>query len=171
VKLLPLIAILLSACVTPGQQRHDALMRNSREFADNVRWARYEHATDNLPPDEARKFLKRVELIEEELVIADQEITAVEPDNSGYKARVLLWFEWYTKRDPIVRKTFLDQSWSFVEGRWLITEQRRTRGERFPLVLEKAESEEKTADDATTEPAADDAATSPPPRPPGPASP
>ncbi len=128
----------LGGCITPGQQRQDALLRLSREFNNDLRWARYDTAVAHFQPAEARRFLKRVDLVGEELVIADHEMTSIKFEDPALKARTVAVFEWYTKRDPVLRKTSISQDWLFEEGVWRVTKQVRLRGPRFPLVPELA---------------------------------
>lgn len=127
-----------SGCITPGQQRQDTLLRLSREFNNDLRWGRYDTAVAHFQPAEAQRFLKRVDLVGEELVIADHEMTSIKFEEPALKARTVAVFEWYTKRDPVLRKTSVSQDWLFEEGVWRVTKQVRLRGPRFPLVPEIA---------------------------------
>ncbi|MCG5051634.1 MAG: hypothetical protein KA712_01615 [Myxococcales bacterium] len=136
----------LWACLSPGQQRQDALLRISREMNNDLRWGRYETAVSHFEPAAGLAFLKRVDLVEDDLVIADHEMTSIKFDEPPVKAKTIVHFEWYTKRDPVVHKTSVEQTWEHREGAWALTKQRRLRGERFPLVTEPAEKTKATAD-------------------------
>lgn len=125
-----------SACLNPKQQRQDTLLRLSREFNNDVRWARYDMAAAQFSSLEATRFLKRVDLVAEELVIADHEMTSIKFEEPSDKAKTIVVFEWYTKREPVVRKTSVVQVWAFEEGSWRLESQTRLRGPRFPLVPE-----------------------------------
>lgn len=135
---------LSSGCLSPGQQKQDVLVRSSREFNNDLRWARYDTAAGYFNGEEAVRFLKRADLVEDELVIADHEMTSIKFDQPPVKAKTVAHFEWYTKRDPVIRKTSVEQNWEIVGGDWKVMSQRRLRGERFPLVPESPKSE--TAD-------------------------
>jgi hypothetical protein len=77
-------------------------------------------------------------------------MTSVKFDDTPVKAKTIAHFQWYTKRDPVFRKSSIEQRWEIVGGDWRVTSQRRLRGERFPLVPEPPKSE--TADVGTLEP-------------------
>lgn len=126
----------LSACLSPAQQRQDTLLRLSREFNNDVRWGRYDTALAHFEASEGARFLERVELVGEDLVIADHEMTSIKFEDSGTKARTVAVFEWYSQREPVIRKTSVAQDWTFEEGAWRLTKQVRLRGPRFPLVTE-----------------------------------
>ena len=128
----------VSACFSPKQQRQDTLLRLSREFNNDVRWGRYDMAAAQFSPVEASRFLKRVDLVAEELVIADHEMTSIKFEEPSSKAKTIVVFEWYTKREPVVRKTSVAQTWGFDQGSWRLESQTRLRGPRFPLVPEAA---------------------------------
>ncbi|MDX2023423.1 MAG: hypothetical protein SF187_24520 [Deltaproteobacteria bacterium] len=138
------------ACISPGQQKQDQLLRSSREFNNDIRWARYDTAAGYFEATEGLRFLKRADLVEDELVIADHEMTSIKFDQPPVKAKTVAHFEWYTKRDPVIRKTSVEQTWEIVGGDWRVTSQRRLRGDRFPLVPESAKSE--TADAGASQP-------------------
>lgn len=143
-----------AACISPGQQKQDLLLRSSREFNNDIRWARYDTAAGYFEPAEAARFMKRADLVEDELVIADHEMTSIKFDVPPVKAKTVAQFEWYTKREPVIRKTSVEQRWEIVGGDWRVTSQRRLRGDRFPLVPESAKSkaETETADAGAAEP-------------------
>ncbi len=129
-----------SGCMSPAQQRQDTLLRLSREFNNDVRWGRYDTAAAQFERAEGVRFLQRVELVSEELVIADHEMTSIKFEDGGTKAKTIAMFEWYTKRDPVIRKTSVAQDWVFDQGAWQVTKQTRLRGPRFPLVTEPLEA-------------------------------
>lgn len=127
---------LAAGCITPGQQKQDTLLRNSREFNNDIRWGRYDTASAHFETAEGLRFLKRADLVAEELVIADHEMTSIKFDVPPVKAKTIAYFEWYSKRDLVIHKTSVEQSWEIIDGDWRVVKQRRMRGERFPLVPE-----------------------------------
>jgi hypothetical protein len=135
-------AVLAAALIAGGcmmgatQQREENLVRTARLFNDDLRWARYEQMTGSMPVDEARAFTKRVELVRDELVIADFEVTSITFAQGSDKATVTVALEWYTKREPTVRATTLEETWEHRPAGWMMVKQRRTRGDRFPLTPE-----------------------------------
>ena len=125
--------------LTPKQRREEALLREARQWNDDLRWARWEVVRESLPPDDARLFAERAALIGDDLMMADSEVTQIAFGQPSIKALVTVKIDWYTKRDMTVRSTTLQQRWEQRDGRWLMVEQRRTRGARFPLVTEPAD--------------------------------
>ena len=126
-----------AGCVTPAQRRRADLPRIARTYNNDLRWARYEVASTRMPKQEGQRFLKRASLLEDELEIADHEVVSVTfEDSSGEAAQVVVRFEWYLKREPVVRRTYILQSWKFDDGAWQVKDQRRSRGERLGLFLE-----------------------------------
>jgi hypothetical protein len=147
-----LMLLLGVGCVTPAQQRVELLGQNVREWNADVRWARYENAAASLPPDEAKSFLKRVDQVEKDLIIADFEVVNIKVGEPSTKATVIVRFEWYSQSRPIVSSSVIEQRWEFIGGVWMVQDQKRLRGERFALVPEVASDEapkatpEKTSD-------------------------
>jgi hypothetical protein len=130
---------LLAACaVTPAQRREDTLVREARTFNDDLRWQRYEQLHSSMPAGEAQLLSSRAEAMGDDLAMGDYEVMSISFDEGSEAARVTVKFEWYSKRDPIVRAATLEQRWEYQAGRWLMTKQRRVRGDRFPLVTEPA---------------------------------
>jgi len=130
-------ALLGLACMmTPNQQREDTLIREARAFNDDLRWARYDQLSASLPRDEAALFLARANAVGDDLVMADFEVTSINFGPHSDTATVGVSLQWYTRRASILHSTTLEQRWEMRAGRWLMTKQRRVRGDRFPLVLE-----------------------------------
>lgn len=137
-----LMGVALAACITPGQQRVELLSRSAQEFNADLRWGRFETAASSLPPDEARRFLARVDLLEKDLVMADFEVTQIKLGDPTTSATVLVAFEWYQHSDPVIRRTVVEQKWEHQGGAWMVIEQRRLRGERFPLIPDAPEPQQ-----------------------------
>ena len=125
-------------CLTATQEREGTLVRMARTFNDDWRWGRWEAMAGAMPPDDARRFRERVESLDEELELADFEVTAIDFGPDSKTATVVATFEWYWKSDLRVRKTTVTQRWSAETGPWTMVEVRRTRGDRFGLVPEPA---------------------------------
>ena len=133
------------ACMTPGQRREDDLVRDARMFNDDFRWGRWDILGQSMTPEENALFQARKNLVDTDLVIVDYEVTAVRFMEKSEAATVDVKLEWYKKSDPTVRQATLQQRWELRAGRWMMIKQRRSRGDRFPLVPEPAG--EKTAAD------------------------
>jgi hypothetical protein len=136
VLVLALVAGLAGACFTASQRREEVLIKQARMFNDDWRWARWEAMATSMPREDAVAFQKRVQALEEELVLANYEVLQIAFDPGGDAATVSAWFEWYLKRDPIVRKTTVSERWEHKDGQWQVVSIRRTRGDRFGLVTE-----------------------------------
>ena len=123
-------------CVTPSQNRQDALIRVAHDYNDGLRWGRYDHVTPHLAMDEAERFLARTGALADDFEMADEEIAAIEFSEGGTRADVKVDFTWYNQRRSLVRRTLVTEEWRFHDGRWFCAAQRRVRGDRFPLVVE-----------------------------------
>ena len=132
-------------CIAPGQRREDDLIRDARLFNDDFRWGRWDILGQSMTPEENALFQARKNLVDTDLVIVDYEVTAVKFMQGSEAATVDVKLEWYKNSDPSVRHTTLQQRWEVRNGRWMVIKQRRSRGDRFPLVPEPAT--EKTAAD------------------------
>lgn len=137
-----LLAILVSASVTAcfgtNQRRQEVLVQNARAFNDDWRWGRWDSMAGAMPREDATAFLSRAQTLEPELVVADFEVTSITFSDQASRAVVVAKFEWYMKRDPVIKNTTVEQLWQFLDNRWQVTKIRRTRGDRFGLVLEPA---------------------------------
>lgn len=140
------LAAFTAGCMTPTQRREEDLIHGARMWNDDFRWARWEIVGQSLTPEENALFQERRHLVENDLVIADYEVTSVRFAKGSQAATVEVSLEWYRKSDPTVRQAALQQRWEQRAGRWLMIKQRRVRGDRFPLVPEPVD--EKTVPSA-----------------------
>jgi hypothetical protein len=131
-------ALAAPACLTNAQRREDALTREARLWNDDYRWARWEQVVTLMPKDEAAALLARVELVRDELVIADSDFKSITFGSAMESAVVAVDLEWYNKRDMTVRHASFEQRWEYRDGQWLCIKLRRLRGDRFPLVTDPA---------------------------------
>ena len=137
---LALVGLLLAtACLTTTQRREEDLLLNARMWNDDFRWGRWEIVGQSMPAEENALFQERRSLVDEDLVIADYEVTAIHFLEQSHAATADVKIEWYRKSDPTVRHASLQQRWEHRAGRWMMIKQRRVRGDRFPLVPEPAE--------------------------------
>jgi len=133
---LALLGLALAGCFSASQRREDDLIREARVFNDDLRWARWDQAGSSMKPEEKRLFLERVDLVGNDLVMCDFEVKSIHFDTGSSIANVIVAIDWYSKRDPNLRSTTLEQRWESHHGHWIMTKQRRSHGERFPLVTE-----------------------------------
>jgi hypothetical protein len=124
-------------CITPAQNRQDALVRIVHEYNDGLRWKRYDRVTAHLAEAEALRFLKTSAALGEEFEMADEEVVVIEPlGDDGLRAAVTVNFSWYNQRRALLRKAVVLEDWRFRGGRWLCDGQRRVQGDGFPLASE-----------------------------------
>lgn len=134
--MLVLLGAAVAGCMTPSQNRQDALVRITHEYNNGLRWGRYQDVTAHLAADEAQRFLARADRAGDDFEMADAEITAIGFKDGGTGADVVVDFTWYNQRRALVRKTRVGEEWRYRDGRWLCVAQRRLGGDRFPLVAE-----------------------------------
>jgi hypothetical protein len=132
------IGLLGAGCFAASQHREELLIKQARMFNDDWRWARWEAMATAMPQEDAVAFQRRVQAVEEQLVLADYQVTEIAFDADKQGANVSAWFEWYLKRDPTVRKTTVAERWEQRNGQWQVVKIRRTRGDRFGLITEPA---------------------------------
>jgi hypothetical protein len=133
---LALLGLALAGCFSATQRREDEFIRDARMFNDDLRWARWDQAGSSMPADDRRLFLERVDLVGDDLVMCDYEVKSIHFDTGSSAATVTVAIDWYSKRDPNLRSATLEQRWESRGGRWMMIKQRRSRGDRFPLVTE-----------------------------------
>ncbi len=145
------LAVCALGCMTPTQRREDDLVRDARMWNDDFRWARWDIVGQSLPSEENVLFQERRNLLSDDLVIADYEVTSVHFVQGSRAATVEVTLQWYRKADPTVRQATLRQRWEQRSGRWMMIKQRRVRGDRFPLVPEAVEEKTSPATESARE--------------------
>jgi hypothetical protein len=141
---IPLLALALpaflglgAACMTPSQRRADSLAKVAREYNDGLRWGRDEAVLACLSAEDARALRARRADLGDDLVIADHEVKSIQIAPDADTATVVAEFSWFNQRRNIVQKSTIEQTWTWSVNHWLVTEQRRIGGDRFPLVPER----------------------------------
>jgi hypothetical protein len=135
-KLLLSALVLCAACVAPSQRREESLLKTAREFNDGLRWGRDDQVAACLTAVEAQSLQTRKADLGDDFVMADQDTKSIQIAPGAQKATVVAEFTWYDQRRALVKKSTIEQKWEWLNGRWLVTSQRRTHGDRFPLVPE-----------------------------------
>src|SRR5258706_997830 len=75
------LAVLVTGCMLgDGYTARDKVTNAAREYNDGVRWGRYEIAAEHIAPERRQRFVERHKALEEELEIADYEMTGIEID-------------------------------------------------------------------------------------------
>ena len=123
--------------MTPSQHRAESLSKVAREFNDGLRWGRDDQVLACLSSDDARALRARKADLGDELVIADHEVKSIQIAPGAETATVVAEFSWFTQHRNVVQKSTVEQKWTWSVNRWMVTEQRRIAGDRFPLVPER----------------------------------
>ena len=126
-----------AGCITPAQNRRDALVRVVHEYNDGLRWKRYDRVTSHLATLQAERFLKVTNALGDDYQMADQEVVAIDSVSAdGTSAAVTVNFAWYNQRRALLQKAVVVEDWRFRDGRWVCDGQRRVQGDALPLFSE-----------------------------------
>lgn len=164
-----LLSLLLAGSLAcgAGPKRSETLLSDVQGYGDGIRWRKPAQAAVRIPPNERDDFLDERTLLDEDLRIADYEITRLSlrgPDQD--RAEVRMRWTWHLDGKVQVHTTVTEQAWERHGKRWLMVEERRVSGEPMPGMAEPAAeppepAEPAPADGAETE-AAPEAAGDPP---------
>lgn len=110
----------------PGDPR--ALEEAARALHMNMRWARWEHASDLVHEAFKQEFLGRYEELGDDFRIVDMEFKSAEIVEEGFAAVLEVDQEWYQLPETTVRSERFMERWVFEEGVWRLRE-RITREE------------------------------------------
>ena len=91
-----------------------------------------------LPPPEDRYLLETVATLGDSLAIVDQEMQNLSVDAAVKRAEAFMRFTWHWKTEGVLKTTYVLQVWEWSNDNWFLTSQKRTQGQRFPLVPEAA---------------------------------
>lgn len=131
-RFLPLV--LAAGCFAGmGYSTLDQVTNAAREYNNDVRWGRYDQAAKHVPSTERQRFVDRHSSLENELEIADYELTTVEVDKKKETAMARIEYTWSLKSRGIVEKTTTRQKWERRDGDWVVASEERLKG--APLVL------------------------------------
>lgn len=126
-----------SGCmVGMGYSARDKVTEAAREYNDGVRWGKYDQAAKHVAVDKRKSFLERHKALDEELEIADYEMTAIDVDKSNrkqYKSTARMEYTWTLKREGLIKKTTTQQYWEERDGDWVMAREERIKG--APLTL------------------------------------
>ncbi|MEA2700015.1 MAG: hypothetical protein QOI66_4286 [Myxococcales bacterium] len=126
----------IAGCMFPEQRREEGLTKAAVEFNNELRWGRYEHMGRYLSKEESKALLVRGRDLGEDFSIAENELAQVQFLPGSEKATVVTEVAWYNQRRALLNKSTIEQHWEWTEGRWMLTDQHRIHGARFPLVPE-----------------------------------
>ena len=132
-----LALVALTGCI--GAMEYSSLDQvtiAAREYNQDVRWGRFDQAAKHVPADTRQRFIDRHTNLDDDLEIADFEMTDVEVDKKDKKkhtATARVEYTWSLKTRGIVEKTTTKQHWEKRDGEWILASEERVKG--APLVL------------------------------------
>ncbi len=140
--------LLLAGCFgAMGYSTIEQVTTAAREYNNDVRWGRYDEAAKHVPPDVRQRFIDRHSSLDDELEIADYELTNIDIDKKKQTADARVEYTWTLRRRGLVEKTTTRQRWERRDGDWVVAREERVKG--APLVLFD-EPEKKTVTAAAT---------------------
>jgi hypothetical protein len=124
----------LTACFAAlGYSSLDQLATAAREYNEDVRWGRYDKAAKHVPTDIRQRYIDKHANLEEDLEIADFEMSGIELDKKKQTATARVDYTWSLKTRGIVEKTTTKQKWEKKDSDWILASEERVKG--APLVL------------------------------------
>ena len=141
----------LSGCSTlSGEDEGDAeaLQDAAQSFHTNLRWARYDHARDQVHDSYRPTFDGVFEERGDDYEIVDMRLKRADIVDPGKEAHIQVQQQWYVLPSTTVENERFIERWVFEEGRWWMRERMqradfREQGELFDSQLddEPVESE------------------------------
>jgi hypothetical protein len=125
--------VLCAGCFIMGYSTVEQVTQAAREYNNDVRWWRLEQAAEHIPPVERTRFIERRAILEDELEIADYELTGLTVDKKKETAVAHVEYTWSLKRHGLVEKTSTQQVWERQKGQWVVATETRVRG--APLAI------------------------------------
>ena len=129
-----LALVALTGCI--GAMEYSSLDQvtiAAREYNQDVRWGRYDKAAKHVPVDTRQRFIDKHSNLEDELEIAEFEMSGIEVDKKKHTATARVEYTWSLKSRGIVEKTTTSQKWERRDSEWVLASEERVKGE--PLVL------------------------------------
>ena len=139
--------IALTGCI--GAMEYSTLDQVSiaaREYNQDVRWGRFDKAAKHVPVDTRQRFIDKHTNLEDELEIADFEMSGVEVDKTKKTATARVEYTWSLKSRGIVEKTTTRQKWERRDSEWVLASEERVKGAPLVFFDEPAHNEEAKAD-------------------------
>jgi hypothetical protein len=129
-----LALVALTGCI--GAMEYSSLDQvtiAAREYNQDVRWGRFDKAAKHVPVDTRQRFIDKHSNLEEELEIADFEMSGIEVDKTRKTATARVEYTWSLKSRGIVEKTTTKQKWERHDSEWVMASEERVKG--APLVF------------------------------------
>lgn len=134
-----LAGLLVSACVTVDNLQ-SKLRETTAEYNRGIRWGDIDRAAEHLPAESQQAFLDQYEMVKEDLVIVDYEMTRLDYDTTTGVATSRARIDWHMDRVLVVKTTEIDQTWQFYDGRFVLVDERRSGGDPLAIFAEAAEN-------------------------------
>ena len=145
------LSLLLSGCMAGmGYSTLDQVTNAARQYNNDVRWGRYDQAAEHVPAAERQRFIDRHASLEDDLEIADFEMTNVQVDKKKQTGTARVEYTWSLKTRGIVEKTTTRQHWEHRDGEWVLASETRVKGAPLVLFDEPARPATETAAVATS---------------------
>ena len=112
----------------------------AREYNQDVRWGRFDKAAKHVPIDTRQRFIDKHANLEEELEIADFEMSGIEVDKSKKTATARVDYTWSLKSRGIVEKTTTKQKWERRDSEWVVAGRGAHQGRAARLLRRAAGS-------------------------------
>ncbi len=162
-----LVGGFLWGCTSVSQERPDdvsSLTEQAREFHTNLRFARYEQASNVVHDAYRPTFEGEFEERGDDYEIVEMRLKRVDLEEGGHAAKVEVQQDWFVLPSTVVESERFVERWVFENGRWWMRERMqrdeyRDRDETFDSEL-SAESEE-SEDDPSVESMDDSEAATP----------
>ena len=146
-----------SACSTIGEERPgdpQALEAEARNFHMNMRWSRWEHASDSVHPAFRQEFMGRYEELGDDFDIVDLDLKSAELTEEGFAAILEVEQEWFQLPNTSVESERFVERWIYEDGVWRMRERMKREEYReldriFPS--EKADKERREKEKAEAE--------------------
>ncbi len=129
-----LLLVGLTGCIAAlGYSTLDQVSTAAREYNEDVRWGRFDKAAKHVPTEVRQRFIDKHSNLEDELEIADFEMSGIEVDKKKQTATARIDYTWSLKRRGIVEKTTTKQKWERRDTEWVLASEERVKG--APLVF------------------------------------
>jgi hypothetical protein len=139
------IALAIAAGCGGGASSSSAeLVKDVRGYNNGLRWRDFPASALRVVPSLRAAFLDHRERLDDDLRIADWEMTRLEYADRNQRAIVHVEYTWMLDSRGIVHTTVTRQWWSRHGDRWLIHREERLRGEPMPGVAEPHSGKEGT---------------------------
>lgn len=138
---LALCAVASAGCMFDGYSTRDRVTFAARQYNEDVRWGRFLQAAAHVPKDRKDRFLEQHKNLDDDLEIADYDMTGIEIDKSDKKHEKItahVDYTWTLKSTGLVRKTSTTQEWEEKDGTWYMAKEERVKGTPLALFDEPA---------------------------------